>query len=307
MSLDAGATRKERLIPLPENIHSISVKRAQWNGVAVDVTEARCEGRVLHPLCYENDARLNVLLDEVGRPCEPRLRENQQCPNGYTPRHLYIAPPGVELWGYSACLTYEKDVTLVFDLAALEHRFDLDLTHAFSVPRIRYSDDRIWTLVKLLAEIGAGDDASNQLFGDGLITAIVGRLATSERWDSGARCKLAPWQFSRVKSFMECHSHRRIELLELATLAGLSQSHFSRAFKETTGCAPYQWQLATRIERAKRLLTLPEASLSSVAEATGFSRRNALRPYLPAPHRRHTCGLAQEPPRVDLVAGERTM
>jgi AraC family transcriptional regulator len=54
-------------------------------------------------------------------------------------------------------------------------------------------------------------------------------------------------------------------------MAGLSQAHFSRTFKVSTGMAPYRWQLDTRIRRAQALLMDSRASLNEVAEATGFA------------------------------------
>jgi transcriptional regulator GlxA family with amidase domain len=63
----------------------------------------------------------------------------------------------------------------------------------------------------------------------------------------------------------------RVDLASLAALAGLSQSHFSRAFKVATGMAPYRWQLDARIRRAQALLIDSRASLEDVAEATGFA------------------------------------
>ena len=104
---------------------------------------------------HETETRLSALLEEVGSPCEPRLRENQPCPIGYMPRHMDFAPAGMEMWGYSADARFVKDATLTFDLAALGERlatgFDAD---AIATPRLRFSDDRIWTLVKLLVRCG---------------------------------------------------------------------------------------------------------------------------------------------------------
>ncbi len=265
-------TRKDRQVPLPENILEFSVAQGQWSGVKVDVTETRCAGRVLHHLCYENETRLNVLLEEVGHvPCEPRFREHQACPTGYTPRHLYLAPAGMDLWGYCADLRYAKDVTLMFDLVALGQRFDLDLRAGpFTTPRLRFSDDRLWTLVRLLTEAVDSPDPSSQLYGDGLVTAIVARM-TSRAEEACTGTKLSSWQLRRVTEYLTANAHKRIELLELASLVGLSQSHFSRGFKATTGRSPYQWQLANRIDRSKVLLLNRHASLESVADATGFA------------------------------------
>lgn len=64
---------------------------------------------------------------------------------------------------------------------------------------------------------------------------------------------------------------RRVDLATLSSLAGLSPSYYSRAFKATTGLAPYQWQLQTRIERAQALLLSGSCSLDDIAEATGFA------------------------------------
>lgn len=63
----------------------------------------------------------------------------------------------------------------------------------------------------------------------------------------------------------------KVELSTLAELAGLSQSHYCRAFKASTGLAPYQWQLQSRIDRAKFLLLNTNSCLRDIAEAIGFA------------------------------------
>jgi transcriptional regulator GlxA family with amidase domain len=70
---------------------------------------------------------------------------------------------------------------------------------------------------------------------------------------------------------MEAHQPDRVELAQLAQLVGLSTSHFSRAFKVSTGMAPYQWQLNARIRRAQTQLVNTDASLGQIAEANGFA------------------------------------
>jgi len=170
-------TRADAVTPLPENVLSLSVSRRAWSGACVDVTEWRCSGMVAHQFPYETETRLIALLEEVGSPCEPRLRENQPCPIGYVPRHMDFAPAGMEMWGYSADIRFVKDATLTFDFAALGERlatrFDRD---AISTPRLRFSDERIWTLIKLLSDAVNDPDPSVQLYGDGLTAAITAQL-----------------------------------------------------------------------------------------------------------------------------------
>jgi AraC family transcriptional regulator len=265
-------TRIDRLTPLPENVLSLSVSQRAWHGVGVDITEWHCAGRVAHQFRYETETRLVALLEEVGSPCEPRLRENQPCPIGYMPRHMDFAPAGMEMWGYSADIRFVKDATLTFDLAVLGERlaaeFDADAT---ATPRLRFSDDRIWTLVKLLSDAVNDPDPSTQLYGDGLIAAIVARLFADSPESSADGKGLAPWQLRRIVEYLNAHLPQRIDLANLAALADLSQSHFSRAFKASTGMAPYRWQLDARIRRAQALLIDTRASLDQVAEATGFA------------------------------------
>jgi AraC family transcriptional regulator len=170
-------TLTDRLRPLPENVLSLSTARREWNGVCVDVNEFHCGGRVSHHLRHENETRLSVLLEETGSDCEPRLREDQPCPIAYVPRHMHFAPAGMEMWGFSADARFVRDANLSFDLAVLSERLVTSLnTDAIIVPRLRFSDDRIWTLVKLLSDAVNDPDPSAQLYGDGLIAAIAVRL-----------------------------------------------------------------------------------------------------------------------------------
>lgn len=82
---------------------------------------------------------------------------------------------------------------------------------------------------------------------------------------------LAPWQLRRVTDYIESHFPERIELATLAAQIHLSQAHFSRAFKASTGVAPYQWQLNSRLRRAQGLLADTDVALGEIAQMTGFA------------------------------------
>lgn len=128
---------------------------------------------------------------------------------------------------------------------------------------------------ELIAELKGADvvviGAPMQLYGEGLATAITAGLFAKPS-ELGRTAKgLAPWQLRRVIDYMEACLPQRIELACLAAMVGLSQAHFSRAFKASTGLAPYRWQLDFRIRRAQKLLLNTSASLDQVAEATGFA------------------------------------
>jgi AraC family transcriptional regulator len=270
--LEGGATAMSDHPSLPENVLSVAAVQGAWRGVQVDVTSFHCAGPAAHKLAHSNETRLSVVLEEVGGRCEPRLHVDRPNPIEHMPRHMHFAPAGLEMWGFTADARFVKDATLSFDLKALAEQMTTDLSGApVDAPRLRFADDRLWTLVRLLAEAVGDPDPSTQLYGDGLVTAIVARLLAFRPARAEDGKGLAPWRLRRVIDFMEASLPDRVELAKLARLVGLSTSHFSRAFKVSTGMAPYQWQLNARIRQAQSQLINTDASLGQIAEANGFA------------------------------------
>lgn len=257
---------------LPDNVLSLSLSQRAWNGVQLSVASYSCGGEVLHRLPQEDRARLSVVLEEIGGLCEPRLRANSPCPIQHTPRHMLFAPADLEVWGYTKDARQIVDATLAFDFAALSERLATQIDPRLSVvPQLRFVNNRIATLVELLAQTIGSPDPSMQLYGDGITVAIASQLFVTPREAQAHAGALAPWQLRRVVDYMENHLPQRVELETLARLVNLSQAHFSRAFKASTGLAPYQWQLDARIRRAQLSLVTSDASITEVAQATGFA------------------------------------
>ncbi len=244
-----------------------------WNGVNVDLHEHTCTGRFLFQIdSREESTRLSAHFEEVGRDhAEPRSAPNTPNPNAYKPRWLYFAPAKMQLWGYSADTRYIKCATISFDSNILQERLGIsESLGPIDVPRLRFSDDRLWTLIRLLADAINDSDPTTQLYGDSLTAAIAAKLFERPKENKGSACGLSAIQLKDAMSYLEAKMPARVELATLAQLAGLSQSHYSRAFKASTGLAPYQWQLQARVERAKNLLLNTSHCLEDVAVATGF-------------------------------------
>jgi AraC family transcriptional regulator len=87
---------------------------------------------------------------------------------------------------------------------------------------------------------------------------------------------LAPWQARRATEILNANLDGDVPIQEVARQCGLSVSHFSRAFRRTTGMAPHQWLLRSRIEAAKAKLRDNEMALSDVALACGFADQSHL-------------------------------
>jgi AraC family transcriptional regulator len=82
---------------------------------------------------------------------------------------------------------------------------------------------------------------------------------------------LAPWQLRLAWEFFDRHLDGSAPLEGLARQCGLSLSHFSRAFRRSTGLAPHRWLVQRRLEVAKDMMLTEPVPLAQVAVACGFA------------------------------------
>lgn len=85
---------------------------------------------------------------------------------------------------------------------------------------------------------------------------------------------LARWQETLAKQLLSIDEPA--SLIEIAACCRLSRSHFSRAFKQTTGLSPRGWQTLQRLERAGELLRSGQQSVAAVAATCGFADQSHL-------------------------------
>lgn len=118
-------------------------------------------------------------------------------------------------------------------------------------------------------------DRVNRLFTDHVALALAshaahtyGGMQTVSRPLKGG---LAPWQEKRSKEMLAGNLTGATPLHEIAEACGLSVSHFSRAFRGSTGLAPHAWLLQARVEAAKVMLRERRASLVEIACTCGFA------------------------------------
>lgn len=81
---------------------------------------------------------------------------------------------------------------------------------------------------------------------------------------------LASWQMSRVDRFINDNISSSIRTVELASLLSLSASHFTHAFKQTTGMTPLVYVATMRVKAAQQFMLCSMHSLSDVALSHGF-------------------------------------
>ncbi len=71
--------------------------------------------------------------------------------------------------------------------------------------------------------------------------------------------------------WIEAHSHREIELEDIARQAGISPFHFLRSFSSVLGVTPHQYLLRSRLRRAARYLADDDKPVTDVAYDVGFN------------------------------------
>jgi AraC-like DNA-binding protein len=82
---------------------------------------------------------------------------------------------------------------------------------------------------------------------------------------------LAPWRAKRVAAYIDEHLATSLPLSDLARVAQLSDSHFSRAFKGAFGQTPHAFITHRRIERARSEMLQSKEPLSQIALKCGFA------------------------------------
>ena len=70
--------------------------------------------------------------------------------------------------------------------------------------------------------------------------------------------------------FLNEHSESHTSLADLAALCGVSIYHFARSFSAQLGCAPFEYQRALRLEKARELLRESDLAIEAVGIAVGI-------------------------------------
>lgn len=78
-------------------------------------------------------------------------------------------------------------------------------------------------------------------------------------------------KFMEVCNYITDHLDEEINTDRLAEIAGFSKFHFSRLFKEFTGCSSHEYLIQRRLEAAEQLLANPDLSITDVAMQSGFN------------------------------------
>jgi AraC family transcriptional regulator len=169
---------------------------------------------------------------------------------------------------------------------------ELDTVHVY------LSDKAMEDDVRLAEELGTNDPLLEQLalsldaaardwepsartYVDQLTSLMATQLARHHR--SGRRrvteirqTGLSERQFAKVRDLLADRLAEPVPLAEMAKVAGLSISQFSRQFKATAGLAPHRYLLRMRVRQAELLLRTGSLPIAEIAARCGFSHQEHL-------------------------------
>lgn len=140
------------------------------------------------------------------------------------------------------------------------------------------NDPLIQNIGLTLLETSAKDDVAGGLFADSLIQTLTLHLLTNythaSKVPTVSTGGLSGFRLNRVIEFIDANLENDISLGDLASVADLSQFHFSRAFRKSTGKTPQQFVMQQRLERAKLLLARPDLPIVEVSLRSGFKNQS---------------------------------
>ena len=75
---------------------------------------------------------------------------------------------------------------------------------------------------------------------------------------------------------IELHYNEPISMAEMASLTGLSSTHFNRRFRQLLRMTPMQYLRSIRVQAARDLLTTSSRTLAEIAVAVGYTDQSHL-------------------------------
>lgn len=135
-------------------------------------------------------------------------------------------------------------------------------------------DERVAFVMEQLRTELATERSPSALFSRSLAQALAVHLVRSYRAESqpGRRVNaLQAYKLRKVTDAMSAHLDADFSLAKLASLAELSEYHFSRLFKRATGTSPSQYFIRLRMVRARHLLLETRLSIIDIGLEVGYS------------------------------------
>jgi AraC family transcriptional regulator len=147
------------------------------------------------------------------------------------------------------------------------------------VPQLKICDPLIQQIgLALKAELEL-DGLSDRLYAESMTNALavhVLRYYSDRIQEIGTFSgRLPNYKLHQAIDYIQAHLGEDLSLKAIATEVGISQYHFARLFKKSTGYSFYQYVIKSRIERAQELMMQQEQqSIANIALKVGFASQS---------------------------------
>ena len=251
------------------NEEAPNINRAHWPGLSAEQVRIskplelayRFQGHT-HYLALHNIVRTDgeTTIDGFARSVRRDLRDT-----------LTFVPKGASVEGWTKFKDRRSSVLAIFLDPNAEECGELctdDLP-----PRLYFENSSLKQSMLKLEALMMSSLANEQTYAEHVGLIILCELSDAllgKRESPAFRGGLTARQLNYVRDYITAKLREDISLSELAALVNLSKFHFIRAFKKTTGIAPYQFVISSRVERAKELLAGPNSSMAALARSVGF-------------------------------------
>ncbi len=251
------------------NDDAVSTRVACTDNVRVEFLRCRTEatvrwsvGRPEVSLMWVRDKGSNARMTLAGRQAD------------------IIAPGRARFWFFPDGVGAEGELTGrgAYDCAGVfvdPSFLPSTVKQALAEPIAGFTHDALGRAFDELGQELAEPDAMLPLFTEGWAMQALAYVARASRSvdpvSVPTRSGLAPWQLRRAKEMFRADLSANLSLQRVAEACKLSVSHFSRAFKVSTGVPPHKWLLTARIEQARDILADSATPLVEVADMCGFA------------------------------------
>lgn len=146
----------------------------------------------------------------------------------------------------------------------------------------------VWQIVSALKTVLETDVTNSCFYAESMATALAAHLLRNystrkhvlKEYEGG----LPKHKLKQALKYMNTHLSENVSLAALANELGISQFHFCRLFKQSTGMTPHAYLIQQRVERSKQLLKQGEVTMNDIAIACGFANPSHFAKHF----RRHT-------------------
>jgi AraC family transcriptional regulator len=142
-------------------------------------------------------------------------------------------------------------------------------------PTLSTPDPLVCQIVLALKTVLETDATNSCFYAESMATALAAHLlrnySTRKHILPEYQDGLPKYKLKQALEYINAHLSENVSLATLSDEVQISQFHFCRLFKQSTGMTPHAYLIQQRVERAKQLLKHKENSIIDIALACGFA------------------------------------